>query len=125
MLPKQQFETYQSPHILLVEDAPDLAQVIMRELETAGYRVTHSPDGESALQLGENNYFQLVILDWMLPGIDGLEVLRTLRAHSSVSILMLTARDTEIDRVLGLELGADDYLTKPFSMRELGCVDVW
>jgi DNA-binding response OmpR family regulator len=104
-------------HILLVEDAADLAQVIMRELEAAGYGVTHAASGEAALQL--ENHFQLVILDWMLPGISGLDVLRHLRAHSPVSVLMLTARDAEIDRVLGLEVGADDYLTKPFSMREL------
>jgi DNA-binding response OmpR family regulator len=106
-------------HILLVEDATDLAQVIIRELETAGYSVTHAANGEIALQLEKNESFQLVILDWMLPGISGLDALRSLRVHSSVSVLMLTARDAEIDRVLGLELGADDYLTKPFSMREL------
>jgi DNA-binding response OmpR family regulator len=106
-------------HILLVEDADDLAQVIIRELEAAGYSVTHAANGESALQFEKNSHFQLVILDWMLPGINGLDVLRNLRTHSSVSVLMLTARDAEIDRVLGLEVGADDYLTKPFSMREL------
>lgn len=105
--------------ILLVEDMPDLAQVVIRELEAAGYSVTHAADGESALQLEKDDHFQLVILDWMLPGMNGLDVLRNLRAHSPVSVLMLTARDAEIDRVLGLEVGADDYLTKPFSMREL------
>jgi DNA-binding response OmpR family regulator len=106
-------------HILLVEDAPDLAQVVIRELEAAGYAVTHAENGETALQLEKSGDFQLVILDWMLPGINGLDVLRELRAHSPISVLMLTARDAEIDRVLGLEVGADDYLTKPFSMREL------
>jgi DNA-binding response OmpR family regulator len=106
-------------HILLVEDGTDLAQVIMRELEAAGYSVTHVANGESALQFEKRDHFQLVILDWMLPGMSGLDVLRHLRAHSSISVLMLTARDGEIDRVLGLEVGADDYLTKPFSMREL------
>ena len=106
-------------HILLVEDAADLAQVLGRELKAAGYRVTHAADGESALQLARNDPFQIVILDWLLPGLDGLEVLRRLRAHSAVPVLMLTARDAEIDRVLGLEMGADDYLTKPFSTREL------
>jgi DNA-binding response OmpR family regulator len=106
-------------HILLVEDTDDLAQVVIRELEAAGYNVTHATNGESALQFEKENPFQLVILDWMLPGIDGLDVLRELRTHSSVSVLMLTARDGEIDRVLGLEVGADDYLTKPFSMHEL------
>lgn len=106
-------------HILLVEDATDLAQVLIRELEAVGYSVTHAANGESALQFEQHDQFQLVILDWMLPGMSGLDVLRQLRTHSSVSVLMLTARDTEIDRVLGLEVGADDYLTKPFSMREL------
>lgn len=106
-------------HILFVEDAVDLAQVVMRELEAEGYRVTHVTDGEAALQAEKDGRFQLVILDWMLPEMNGLDVLRHLRAHSSVSVLMLTARDAEIDRVLGLEVGADDYLTKPFSMREL------
>jgi DNA-binding response OmpR family regulator len=106
-------------HILLVEDAVDLAQVVIRELEAVGYRVTHAPDGETALQLEKQDQFQLVILDWMLPGMNGLDVLRNLRTHSSISVLMLTARDAEVDRVLGLEVGADDYLTKPFSMPEL------
>jgi DNA-binding response OmpR family regulator len=109
----------ESIHIMLVEDAVDLAQVIVRELEAAGYSVTHVSDGESALRREKQIHFQLVILDWMLPGINGLDVLRNLRMHSSVSVLMLTARDAEIDRVLGLEVGADDYLTKPFSMHEL------
>lgn len=106
-------------YILLVEDSTDLAQVIIRELEAAGYSVTHVDSGESALQFEKYDYFQLVILDWMLPRMSGLDVLQHLRAQSSISVLMLTARDTEIDRVLGLEVGADDYLTKPFSMHEL------
>jgi len=105
--------------ILLVEDMLDLAQVIVRELEAAGYEVTHAANGESALQFEKRGHFQLVILDWMLPGMNGLDVLRNLRKYSSVSVLMLTGRDAEIDRVLGLEVGADDYLTKPFSMHEL------
>lgn len=112
-------ESSQPTQILLVEDTLELAQVIVRELEAAGYRVTHTANGESALQFEKQRHFQLIILDWMLPGMNGLDVLRNLRAHSAVSILMLTAKDTEIDRVLGLEVGADDYLTKPFSMREL------
>jgi DNA-binding response OmpR family regulator len=119
MSSNQQFRATETPHILLVEDADDLAQVVIRELEAVGFMVTHTRNGESALQIENGSNFQLVILDWMLPGIDGLDVLRELRKHSSVSVLMLTARDTEIDRVLGLEVGADDYLTKPFSMREL------
>ena len=111
--------TGSSAAVLLVEDATDLAQVVVRELSATGYDVSHSPDGETALRLASERTFQLVILDWMLPGIDGLDVLRQLRAYSPVPVLMLTARDAEIDRVLGLEVGADDYLTKPFSMREL------
>jgi DNA-binding response OmpR family regulator len=107
------------PRILLVEDTRDLAHVIVRELEAAGYQVVHTQDGESALRSVAQRAFQLLILDWMLPDINGLEVLRQLRATSSIPVLMLTARDAEIDRVLGLESGADDYLTKPFSMPEL------
>ena len=107
------------PHILIIEDARDLAQVVTRELEAAGYAVCHTTNGEAGLKrIGETD-FQLIILDWMLPGMDGLNVLRRLRVFSSVPVLMLTARDAEIDRVMGLEVGADDYLTKPFSMREL------
>jgi DNA-binding response OmpR family regulator len=119
MSSNQQIHNHEPSQILLVEDATDLAKVVSRELKAAGYNVTHVADGESALVLEKEHHFQLVILDWMLPGIDGLDVLRELRIHSSVSVLMLTARDAEIDRVLGLEVGADDYLTKPFSMREL------
>lgn len=119
MSSSQRIHAHEHTHILLVEDTPDLAEVISRELKAAGYNVTHAADGETALSLEKQHDFQLVILDWMLPGLDGLDVLRELRTHSSVSVLMLTARDAEIDRVLGLEVGADDYLTKPFSMREL------
>jgi DNA-binding response OmpR family regulator len=112
------------PTLLLVEDAPDLAQVIVREFESAGYRVLHAADGMTALQLFASHPPDLVILDWMLPKLNGLEVLRRLRQSrlpqsSAVPVLMLTARSEEADRVLGLEVGADDYLTKPFSMREL------
>lgn len=105
--------------ILLVEDAGDLAAVIVRELQASGYTVVHASDGETALTLCEQHIPDLVILDWMLPGLDGLEVLRRLRQGAATPVMMLTARDEEADRVLGLELGADDYLTKPFSMREL------
>ena len=105
--------------ILLVEDAYDLSQLIMRELATNGYRVLSACDGPSALQLHSREHPALVILDWMLPGLDGLEVLRRIRLVAPTPVLMLTARGEETDRVVGLELGADDYLTKPFSMREL------
>ena len=105
--------------ILLVEDAVELAQVIVRELKTAGFTVLHSPTGTAALEIFNKNEIDLIILDWMLPDIDGLDVLREIRRSSGVPILMLTARSEETDRVIGLEVGADDYLTKPFSMREL------
>lgn len=105
--------------ILLVEDTPDLAQVIARELEAAGYDVIRAGDGLTALQLHAAHTPDLILLDWMLPKLDGLEVLRRLRRTSAVPVLMLTARGEETDRVVGLEVGADDYLTKPFSMREL------
>jgi DNA-binding response OmpR family regulator len=107
------------PTILLVEDAQDLARVIVRELEGAGYRVLHAADGWEGLRTFRAYQPDLVILDWMLPGLDGLEVLRELRRDSPVPVLMLTARDEEVDRIIGLEVGADDYLTKPFGMREL------
>jgi DNA-binding response OmpR family regulator len=105
--------------ILLVEDEFELARVVQRELESAGYQVCHAPDGSEAVHLFEQRTPDVVILDWMLPGMDGLEVLRHLRQGSAVPVLMLTARAEEVDRVIGLEVGADDYLTKPFGMREL------
>jgi len=105
--------------ILFVEDAVDLSRVVVRELESAGYDVLHTASGETALHLHRERQPDLVILDWMLPDLDGLEVLRRLRQSSPTPVLMLTARSEEVDRVIGLEVGADDYLTKPFSMREL------
>ena len=105
--------------ILLVEDTYDLSQAVKKELEISGYRVLHAIDGSSALGLQVEERPALIILDWMLPGMDGLEVLRRVRQTATTPVLMLTARTEEIDRVIGLELGADDYLTKPFSMREL------
>jgi DNA-binding response OmpR family regulator len=105
--------------ILLVEDARELADVIARELQTLGYRVVRAIDGVVALELHAREAPDLIILDWMLPRMDGLEVLRRVRQTAPTPVLMLTARSEETDRVVGLELGADDYLTKPFSMREL------
>src|SRR5205823_8599033 len=105
--------------ILLVEDAYDLAKMIIGELEAQGYHVLHMSDGVSALQVHTTEQPALVSLDWMMPKLDGLEVLRRIRQTSPTPVLMLTARGEETDRVVGLELGADDYLTKPFSMREL------
>jgi DNA-binding response OmpR family regulator len=107
------------PTILIVEDERNLCHLIRDNLQEQGYHVRLAFDGSSALAMAKEAAPDLVILDIMLPGIDGLEVCRRLRQDSIVPILMLTARATEIDRVLGLELGADDYLTKPFSMREL------
>jgi DNA-binding response OmpR family regulator len=107
------------PTILIVEDERNLCHLIRDNLQEQGYQVLQAFDGPSALTMAKDAVPDLVILDIMLPGIDGLEVCRRLRQDSIVPILMLTARAEEIDRVLGLELGADDYLTKPFSMREL------
>src|SRR5207237_7649060 len=105
--------------ILLVEDEEHIASLVELYLKNDGYTVELVADGVSALAAAERLKPSLVILDIMLPGMDGLEVCKRLRAHSKVPIIMLTARDGEVDRVLGLELGADDYVTKPFSPREL------
>ncbi len=104
--------------ILIVEDDPTLQETLAYNLKRQGYEVDTAEDGKTALDLAAKSNPDLVVLDIMLPVLDGLEVCRILRKNSNVPILMLTARDDEIDRVLGLELGADDYLTKPFSMRE-------
>lgn len=104
--------------ILLVEDEPTLLATIRYNLRREGYEVLTAADGEAALA-GAASGPDLIILDVLLPKLDGYEVCRRIRRHSSVPILMLTAKGDEIDRVVGLELGADDYLTKPFSMREL------
>ncbi len=105
--------------ILVVDDEPTLVAALRYNLEREGYRVVDCGDGEAALALARSERPDLVVLDIMLPGLDGLEVCRRLRRESSVPILMLTAKGEEADRVVGLELGADDYVTKPFSMREL------
>ena len=105
--------------ILLVEDEAHIASLVELYLQNDGYTVEHVTDGVTALAAADRLKPSLVILDVMLPGMDGLEVCRRLRASSKIPIIMLTARDGEVDRVLGLELGADDYVTKPFSPREL------
>jgi DNA-binding response OmpR family regulator len=105
--------------ILVVEDERDLNSLIRRHLEDEGHRVVQAFDGPTALEVAQHEHPDLVVLDWMLPRLDGMEVCRRLRRDSIVPILMLTARAEEVDRVLGLEVGADDYLTKPFSVREL------
>jgi DNA-binding response OmpR family regulator len=107
-----------SPTILLVDDEDSVRKVLAFPLEKDGFTVIQAADGEEALQLFEANSIDLVVLDIMLPRLDGLEVCKRLRATSSVPIIMLTARDDELDKVIGLELGADDYITKPFSIRE-------
>lgn len=105
--------------ILVVDDQPLLLDTLRRVLGTVGFEVQTADDGESALRLAREERPDLILLDVVLPTISGLEVCRILRKDSSVPILMLTAMDKEVDKVVGLELGADDYLTKPFSVREL------
>jgi len=105
--------------ILVVEDEPSLQETLAYNLKKEGYTVEAVGDGREALDLARNLKPDLIVLDLMLPGLDGFEVTRILRKEMTTPILMLTARDDEIDRVVGLEVGADDYLTKPFSMREL------
>jgi DNA-binding response OmpR family regulator len=104
--------------ILLVDDEQPVQKLLAFPLEKEGYEVVQAYDGHDALSHFEHEQFDLVVLDIMLPRMDGLEVCRRMRAKSSVPIIMLTAKAEEIDKVLGLELGADDYITKPFSMRE-------
>ena len=105
--------------VLVVEDEENLANALRYNMEREGYAVSVAADGAEALRFARETRPDLVVLDVMLPALDGFEVCRILRKETSVPILMLTAKDDVIDRVLGLELGADDYLTKPFSMREL------
>ncbi|HEY3544289.1 MAG TPA: response regulator transcription factor [Gaiellaceae bacterium] len=105
--------------ILLVDDDPGVLDVVAFMLRREGFNVDEERDGNDALERARANAYDIVILDVMLPGISGTDVCRALRAQSDVPIVMLTARDAEIDRVLGLELGADDYVTKPFSTAEL------
>jgi DNA-binding response OmpR family regulator len=104
--------------ILLVDDEDAVQKLLSFPLERDGYRVIPARDGEEALARFAEHDVDLVVLDLMLPRLDGLEVCKRLRARSTVPIIMLTARDDELDKVLGLELGADDYITKPFSIRE-------
>src|SRR5512145_1242913 len=105
--------------ILVVEDEPALRDTLTYNLKKDGFTVEAVGDGRAALESARNLKPDLIILDVMLPGLDGFEIARILRKEMPTPILMLTARADEIDRVVGLEVGADDYLTKPFSMREL------
>lgn len=105
--------------ILVVDDEPKISQLARDYLEHAGFAVLTAGDGTSALHAARTRHPDLVVLDLGLPGLDGLDVIRSLRVAGSTPIVVVTARDTELDKLLGLELGADDYVTKPFSPREL------
>jgi DNA-binding response OmpR family regulator len=112
------YRVAQSATIMLVDDEESIQKLLTYPLEREGYTVVQARDGEEALLRFAEGPVDLVVLDVMLPLVDGLEVCRRLRTASAVPIIMLTARDDEVDKVLGLELGADDYITKPFSIRE-------
>lgn len=105
--------------ILVVDDELAITELVSFNLRKEGYEVAVANDGDSALTLASQNDFDLVILDVMLPGMNGYEVCKRIRATSSVPVLFLSARDTELDKVVGLEIGGDDYLAKPFGIREL------
>ncbi len=105
--------------ILVVDDEPSITEFVSYNLEKEGWEVQVAANGDEALELAAATAFDLVVLDVMLPGIDGYEVCRRLRAISTVPVLFLSARDTELDKVVGLEIGGDDYLAKPFGVREL------
>jgi DNA-binding response OmpR family regulator len=108
-----------NPHILVVEDEQSLVETLEYTLVRQGYDVSVAMDGVSAIESARRDHPDLIVLDLMLPRLDGYEVCRVLRQEMSVPILMLTARTDEVDKIVGLEVGADDYMTKPFSMREL------
>ena len=114
-----QLEVTVTARILVVDDEPAIVDMLAYNLERANFRVAIARDGEEALAKAQQQQPDLIILDLMLPRLDGLEVCRALRRERDVPIIMLTARDSEVDRVVGLELGADDYVVKPFSVREL------
>jgi DNA-binding response OmpR family regulator len=108
-----------SARILIVEDEPAIAEAVSYALSDAGYEVDAVGDGDDAIEAARERDYDLMVLDLLLPGTQGVDVCRTLRAESDLPIVMLTARDAEVDRVVGLEVGADDYVTKPFSVAEL------
>lgn len=111
--------TSRMPRALIVDDAPEYRRLLTDLLESNGFKVSATPDGESAVELVRSEDPDVVLLDLGLPGIDGVEVCRRIRAFSGVYVVMLTGRDEEVDRLMGLTIGADDYVTKPFSSREL------
>ena len=108
-----------APHILIVDDHREIRDLVSRALTKEGFRVSAAADGRAMRKIMADSRIDLVLLDLMLPGEDGLSLCRTLRAESNVPIIMLTAKGEEVDRVIGLEMGADDYLPKPFGSREL------
>ena len=108
-----------SARILVVDDEPNIVNILRSNLEREGYKVIFAYDGEEAIRLAMTKDPDLILLDCMLPGIDGFDVCKRIRRDSTVPIIMITAKSEEIDKVLGLELGADDYITKPFSVREV------
>lgn len=105
--------------VLLIEDEEEIADLLRMFFEKEGFRIVHADSGESGLDRLQDRDARVVLLDIGLPGIDGIEVCRRIRSVSDIPIIMLTARDSEVDKVVGLEIGADDYVTKPFSPREL------
>ena len=106
-------------HVLVVDDEPTVREVVAGYLRRDGHVVSEAADGSTALELLDTESFDLVVLDMMLPGVNGLDILRRVRSMGDMPVIMLTARAEETDRVAGLELGADDYVVKPFSPREL------
>lgn len=106
-------------HILIVEDESKIARFVSLELKHEGYETTCIADGREALEAALNNDYDLIVLDVMLPGLNGIEILRRLRAVKDTPVIILTARDAVVDKVSGLDLGADDYMTKPFAIEEL------
>jgi DNA-binding response OmpR family regulator len=111
--------TFERGVVLLIEDEDDIADLLKMVFEREGFRLLHASTGEAGLGMLEGREPKAVLLDLGLPGIDGVEVCRRIRSRSTVPILMLTARDSEIDKIVGLEMGADDYVAKPFSPREV------
>jgi DNA-binding response OmpR family regulator len=105
--------------VVLIEDEDSIADLVRMYFEQEGFRLVHAPNGEQGLDAVRDRDPRAVLLDLGLPGMDGIEVCRRIRAFSDVPVLMLTARDAEVDKIVGLEIGADDYVTKPFSPREL------
>ncbi len=117
--PGRPYTDSRMPKLLIVEDEPSLVEALEFALAEEGFNVVSASDGETSLALFDRERPDLVLLDLMLPSVSGTEVCKRIRAKSTTPIIMLTARDSEIDKVVGLEVGADDYVTKPFSMREL------